>query len=195
MNLRETHDNLKIEVIGGIEMMSPPAYSNHNAVKNNIYHVFISFLKDNVCIPIGDGEKLILDNLGDKDYLVPDFFVICDRSKYRADAVYGSPDLVAEVLSPGTAVYDRGEKKDIYQGAGVKEYWIADPNNKSIEVYLLMDGFYRLDMIYRIAEDYESDEDKAKAKTKLTVNLFPHITVDLNDIFRYVNIWNNYLGG
>ena len=190
MSERYISEDLKTEVINGQEiMMSPPAFSNHNHVKGNIYHVFRTYLKGNICIPFCDGEKLVLDSPKKGDYVVPDFFIICDRSKHKRDGVYGSPDLIVEVLSPATAIFDRGIKKDIYQKKGVKEYWIIEPVNKSIEVYVLNDGIYSLDAIYRIPADYESDEDKGKAKTTFTVNSFPNMTVNLEDIFEYVTEW------
>ena len=182
-------NEFKTEVINGIEMMSPPAFSNHNHVKLNVALVFKAYLKGNICIPFGDGEKVILQSLKEGDYVVPDFFVLCDRSKHKKDGVYGAPDLIVEVLSPGSAKYDRGEKKDLYQINGVKEYWIIEPNNKSIEVYLLKDGIYKLDEIYRIPEDEESNEDKENVKTSFSVNLFPDMIVNIDDIFEYVNTW------
>ena len=190
MSERYRLDELKTEVINGREiMMSPPAFSNHNAVKNNVFHVFMTYLKGNICMPIGDGEKLILDVQKSGDYVVPDFFVICDRSKYKRDGVYGSPDLIVEVLSPSTKFVDRGIKKDLYQSSGVKEYWLIDPDDKSIEVYILKDGLFNLDAIYRIPADYEPDEDKEKAITTFSVNLFPDMNINLADIFEYVNAW------
>ena len=183
-------NDMKIEVINGQEIMtSPPPFSNHNHVKGNVFHVFKTYLKGNICIPFGDGEKLVLDPQKKGDYLIPDFFVICDRSKHRRDGVYGSPDLVVEVLSPATELYDRGIKKNLYQKSGVKEYWLIEPDKKSVEVYILKDGIYELDAIYRIPADYEPDEDKEKAITTFSVNLFPDMIVNLAEIFEYVNEW------
>jgi len=181
---------LKTEVINGKEiMMSPPAFSNHNHVKANVHHIFKNYLKGNVCIPFGDGEKVVLPSQKKGDYIVPDFFVLCDRSKHKKNGVYGAPDLIAEVLSPGTALYDRGEKKDLYQANNVKEYWIIEPDNKIVEVYILTDGAYKLNMIYRIPADDEPDEEKEKALVTFSVNLFPAMIVNLEDIFEYVNEW------
>ena len=123
------------------------------------------------------------DNEG---YVVPDFFAVCDRSKIKKDGVYGAPDLVAEVLSPSTMLYDKGVKKDLYQKAGVKEYWIVEPNLKYIEVYLLQDRVYVLSAIYRLPTNLESEEDKSTAVSEFYVNTFPDLAVDLNDVFEYV---------
>jgi len=188
--LQKLYNEIKTEIINGIEMMSPPAYSNHTHVKGNVDHIFRTYLKGNVCIPICDGEKLVLEISKKKgDYVVPDFFVICDRSKQKKDGVYGAPDLIVEVLSPGTAEYDRGEKKELYQLNDVKEYWIIEPNNRSIEVYLLKDGVYKLDALYRLPDEDEPEEFKENAKTSFSVGLFPDMKVNLEDVFEYVNTW------
>jgi Uma2 family endonuclease len=56
--------------------------------------------------------------------------------------IKGAPDLIIEVLSPGTEAYDKKEKKEIYEQFGVKEYWLVDPGSKKTTGYLLKDGFY-----------------------------------------------------
>ena len=84
---------------------------------------------------------------------------------------------------------DRGRKKDLYQENGVKEYWIIDPDDKSIEVYLLKDGVYVLSELYRVPRDYDPDEDKENAVTSFPVNTFPDMIVNLEDVFEYVIIW------
>jgi len=63
-------------------------------------------------------------------------FVSKERLSIIGDKnVEGAPDLVVEVLSPSTAYYDLKHKKTVYAASGVKEYWIADPIEKSIEVF------------------------------------------------------------
>jgi len=181
---------IKTEVINGQEIMiSPPAFVNHNHVKGNIHHIFKTYLKGNICIPISDGTKLVLEPSKKDDYVVPDFFVICDRTKQKRDGVYGTPDLIVEVISPSTEFYDRGIKKNLYQKSGVKEYLLIDPDKKSVEVYILRDGAYDLDAIYRIPADYEYEEEKEKAITTFSVNLFPDMVINLEDVFEYVNVW------
>jgi len=183
------NNEVKTEIIDGKEiMMSPPAFSNHNYVKDNVFSIFKNYLKGNVCVPHADGRKVVLPSQKNGDYLVPDFFVLCDRSKIKSDGVYGAPDLVVEVLSPKTAKIDRGKKKDLYQENGVKEYWLIEPAAKSVEIYLLKDGVYDLDEIYSIPNvDY--DDDKENAVTSFSVNLFPDLVVSLDDVFEYVDLW------
>ncbi len=66
-------------------------------------------------------------------------FVIRDNN-----GIVGAPDLIIEILSKGTAAKDRGIKKDIYEQFAVREYWIVDPQARSIEVYQIEGNRYRL---------------------------------------------------
>ena len=183
------YSEAKVEVIDGKEiMMSPPAFSNHNYVKDNVFSIFKNYLKGSICVPHADGRKVALPSQKKGDYLVPDFFVLCDRSKIKPDGIHGSPDLVVEVLSPKTVKADRGRKKDLYQENGVKEYWIIDPDIRSIEVYLLKDGVYDLDEIYRIPCP-KTDDDPENTVASFSVNLLPDLVVTLEDVFEYVNLW------
>jgi len=58
--------------------------------------------------------------------------------------VEGAPDLLVEILSPSNGLYDRREKMQAYQEAGVVEYWIVDPRALTIDVYILEQGTYVL---------------------------------------------------
>ena len=77
----------------------------------------------------------------------PDIFFISKERNFIIDPngpITGAPDLIIEILSKSTAKLDRGTKKDLYEKFQVKEYWIADPINHSIEIYVLRDGRYKL---------------------------------------------------
>ena len=65
----------------------------------------------------------------------PDVFVICEQDKLTPQFVYGAPDLVIEVLSPSTKGKDEGIKLTKYRSAGVREYWIVNPNKQNIIVH------------------------------------------------------------
>ncbi len=80
----------------------------------------------------------------------PDISVICDRNKLDKHGCKGAPDLIAEVLSPSTQRHDQLVKLNLYQRAGVKEYWIADPENKTVRVMLLTsDGIFQIHEVYQ----------------------------------------------
>lgn len=76
--------------------------------------------------------------LSDYDVAQPDIlFVSNERSGIVTEAnVQGAPDLVVEVLSPGTAQYDRGYKRTLYGRYGVREYWLVDPEAEAVEVLI-----------------------------------------------------------
>lgn len=93
------------ELIGGkVVVMFPRPTVNHNRVAYNIAALFDNYLKGRKCPPLSDGVDLYLD---DKNQFVPDFMVVCDPDKIKQDGVHGAPDLVVEVLSPGTVWNDR----------------------------------------------------------------------------------------
>ncbi len=72
----------------------------------------------------------------------PDITVVCDPSKLDDIGCKGAPDLVMEILSPSTSRHDRFVKFNLYQRAGIREYWIVDPTDKSVQVFLLENGYY-----------------------------------------------------
>jgi len=80
----------------------------------------------------------------DKIYNVvqPDICVVCDESKLDEKGCIGAPDLVVEVSSPTTRKRDLNEKYRLYEAAGVREYWVVDPESKTVSVYILDAGRY-----------------------------------------------------
>jgi len=72
----------------------------------------------------------------------PDICVICDLEKLDDRGCVGAPDLIVEVLSPSTLKKDYNEKFNLYEENEVKEYWLANPEGKSIEIFHLDKGEY-----------------------------------------------------
>ena len=122
------------ELVNGRIVAMSPAATNHNRISGNIFLIFGNYLRGKPCVPFGDGEKVFLTGM---DHYVPDFMVVCDRDKIKPDGVHGAPDLVVEILSPSTQRHDRLVKLDLYQRAGVREYWIVDPDSRTVQVFLL----------------------------------------------------------
>lgn len=173
------------EMINGVVItMSPRPTINHNRVAFNIAKIFSAYLNGKTCEAFGDGVDLYLT---EKDRFVPDGMIVCHKDYIKKNGVHGVPDLVVEVLSPGTARYDRGHKKDVYEFAGVREYWIVEPDTKAIEVYLLKDGKYVLDDVYNVYPDYllekMTDDEKAKILSEFHCSLFDDLTILLDDVF------------
>lgn len=67
----------------------------------------------------------------------PDVLVVCDENKLARRGVRGAPDWVLEVLSPVTASHDQIKKRDLYERHGVREYWLVQPTDKVLTIYLL----------------------------------------------------------
>ena len=117
-NLAYAYD-CREELINGKVVAMSPAASNHNRIAGDIYGIFWSYLRGKKCEPFGDGEAVYLTEV---DHFIPDFMVVCDPDKVKSNGVHGAPDLVVEVLSPGTTKNDRGRKMDVYGQCGVREY-------------------------------------------------------------------------
>ena len=70
----------------------------------------------------------------------PDISVICDRDKLDRHGCKGAPDLIVEILSPSTQRRDRLIKLELYQRAGVREYWLVSPEEQTVQVLLFTNG-------------------------------------------------------
>ena len=188
-SLAYKEEYLKEELINGqVVLMSPQTSISHVKIIDNISTIFNIFLKGKTCQSFPDGVAVFLT---EKDYFVPDFMVVCDPKKIQPKGIFGAPDLVAEVLSPSTAHRDRSYKKDVYEQAGVKEYWIVSTAEKSVEQYLLQDGRFVLANTYTQYPDYlledMTEEELAALVTEFKCSLYDDLLIKLADIFEYVD--------
>lgn len=172
------------KINGIIYDMSPSPGYKHGIVNSNIHTVIKQGLKNSICL-------VTMENLDFKyhpdlndDYLCPDIMVICDRKGLKGGAYSGTPKFIAETLSPSTAKRDRTEKKDIYEKAGVEEYWLVTPQG-SLEVYYLKEGKYVLEQSYLFQGDKE--EEDYNGDVEICLRAFPHIKMALKEIFEGVD--------
>ncbi|MBR1398192.1 MAG: Uma2 family endonuclease [Selenomonadaceae bacterium] len=171
------------DVINGeVYMMAKPTAS-HARVQRNILGIFDRRLKGKRCESFSEIDVFFSED----DNLVPDVLIVCNPDIVEERGIYGTPDLVVEILSPSTARRDKIQKKSIYEKYGVKEYWIVDPFSKSVEIYLLKDGKFILDDVYSTYRDYEwealTDEEKANVKKSIKLSIYDDFEVELSDIF------------
>ena len=135
----------RIEVIDGETFMMAPPSRIHQEISGELFRQLANFLEGKRCkvysAPFGvrlfeqDG-----DAPEDVDTVVePDITVVSDRSKLDKRGCKGAPDLIIEVLSPSTQRYDQLVKLKLYQQAGVREYWIVDPESRTVCI-MLQDG-------------------------------------------------------
>ncbi|MDR2052902.1 MAG: Uma2 family endonuclease [Treponema sp.] len=78
----------------------------------------------------------------DDTVVQPDISVICDEKKRGNEGCRGAPDLVVEILSPSNTGVECVRKFNLYMKAGVREYWIVDPESKTVQAFVLRDGAY-----------------------------------------------------
>lgn len=144
--------------------------TDHNFASTNILAIFKTFLKGKKCQVFGENVDVTFKRNFRR--FMPDVKIVCDPDKIKKDGIYGAPDLIVEVISKSTAKNDKDYKFKIYELYGVKEYWIIDINNKSIEVYFLKENKFELDNIYyhfsdeEIKEIEEAEEEYATADIK-----------------------------
>lgn len=135
-----------IELIDGeaVKMSLPPTV--HQVIRGEILRQLANFLEGKKCraIPAPFAVRLFEganDTPADVQTVVePDISVICDTSKLDNYGCKGAPDMVIEILSPSTRRHDRLVKLNLYQRAGVREYWIVSPGEQTVEALLLEDG-------------------------------------------------------
>ena len=131
----------RVELIKGkIFEMSPAPDRLHQEVAGEIYHQFKNYLTHKsrrVYIAPFD-VRFIQKSKKNTDIITvlqPDVCVVCDLSKLDDKGCLGAPDIVIEILSPGNNKKELANKYEAYEEGGVKEYWIADPREKSVQVY------------------------------------------------------------
>ncbi len=132
-----------IEIINGEAVMMAPPTRIHQEILMELSRQLANFLegKKYKVYPAPFAVRLLEkdgDAPDDVDTMVePDISVVCDHDKLDEYGCKGAPDLVVEILSPSTQRNDRLTKFNLYQRTGVREYWIVDPENKNIQVFLL----------------------------------------------------------
>ncbi len=166
--LPETH--LFCEILDGEVHMSPAPSVLHQTVAGELF----ARLREHV--RSGDLGRVFIAPLGvrlsEEDVVEPDVVVVLrpHLSRIAEAGLLGAPDLVVEVLSPGTAGRDLGIKRRLYERYGVPEYWIADPHARVVEVLSLTGTGYKQAGLFR-RED------------ALTSPLLPGLEIPLGEVF------------
>jgi Uma2 family endonuclease len=165
-------DEKRWELIRGIPYAMEQSYSMvHQTILVELVCQLSNFLKGKPC----EAYMCPLDvrlNPDDGDDIVvePDILVICDKSKLRDErCITGAPDFIIEILAPYTVRHDRLNKFNLYKNAGVREYWIVDPETKTVSANILRDGAY-------VSYAY-GDEDE------ISVAVLPGCTINMNGVF------------
>jgi len=120
--------------------MSPAPKTRHQAILWRLSSELYGYLKGKPCRAFPAPFDVLLPKGNETDDEVdtvvqPDIVVYCVKSKLTEAGARGAPDLAVEILSPSTSRKDQNEKFRLYEKHGVREYWVVDPGNRSIQVY------------------------------------------------------------
>jgi len=132
------------QLIEGELIISPAPGFEHFRSSKRVFLKLYRLIED-----AGKGEVIYAPvdlYLDEENAYQPDIMVVLKGSKARITrkGVYGPPDVVVEILSPSTAYYDLRVKKKVYERAGVREYWIVDPMERSLEIYTNSEEGFKL---------------------------------------------------
>lgn len=130
-------EDKRYEIIDGDLFMVPSPNEDHQRVLANLFYIFSRYVRKNdtgivYCAPFD-----IL--FSEEDIVQPDIIFVSNENKkiITKDNIKGAPDMLVEILSPSTSKRDIGIKKKLYARHGVREYWIINPEDKTIEILRL----------------------------------------------------------
>lgn len=172
--------NVAIELIKGkIMLMSPAPNVEHQRIERQLLVAIDLHLKGKKCevfpapfdVRIYDRKKSILTSKEIHTVVQPDLCVICNSELLDKQGCNGAPDWIIEILSKGNSKREMQVKYQLYQEAGVQEYWLVYPEQQAIHQFVLDDnGQYQLKNMY-------AEDDMA------IPYLFPELAIDLTEIF------------
>jgi Uma2 family endonuclease len=138
-----------VELIKGKVFRSAAAAPRriHQEISGKIFYLLFKFLEHHSCkvyeAPFDVRLPVKSKNNEDIDTVVqPDICVICDKSKLDDLGCIGAPDLIVEILSPGSNKKELKNKYEVYEESGVLEYWIIHPDERTVMAYTLEEGKY-----------------------------------------------------
>ena len=136
----ETSDDERYELLYGELVMAPAPREIHQSILGRLHIDMGVFLDEHNLGYIYFSPFDVV--LSDENVVQPDLLFISNERAHiiTPDNIQGAPDLVVEILSPATAERDRNVKFELYAQHGVQEYWIVDPDARSITVFLLNEG-------------------------------------------------------
>ena len=168
--LPDPPDHSKLELIAGVLYMSPPPEYTHDNIVTRLIRLLTLELAR-----LGDPGKLFAPRAAiwtsERTYLEPDLFYLSTETESRLDPKRRTTaDLVIEVISPGSAIYDRNTKADTYAALRVRELWLVDEIKETVEVRTLRGDRYGEGELFAKGDQLES-------------NIIPAIAILVTKIF------------
>jgi len=168
----------RVELIRGkVFKMSPAPNRMHQEIAVALIGEFYNCFQNTSCkvYPAPFDVRLPINNeTSNKTETVvqPDLCVVCDLSKLDDKGCFGAPDLVVEILSPGNSKKEMNQKFEIYQEAKVMEYWLVNPTEENVIIYLLNENGIFVGQ-KPVLEDIP-----------LQSYIFPELKIDVSKIFQ-----------
>ena len=138
----ELDDGNRYEILDGVPFLMAAPFRRHQDILGEIYarlHNYLQGRKCKVYLSPFDVRLAIYGEVGDEaiNVVQPDLMVFCDRDKLDEKGAIAAPDIAIEILSPSSITNDKYRKYNLYEKAGVKEYWIVDGANMGVEIFVL----------------------------------------------------------
>jgi Uma2 family endonuclease len=156
---------------GEAYMMSSPTV-NHQSISVDLTRQFATYLLDKPCrvfaAPL-DVRPFPQEDRGDDTVVQPDLLIVCDSAKLSKGSVDGPPDLVIEIVSPSNGQRELLLKFQIYLEAGVREYWVIEPETKVVQVHVYEGGHF-------ISSIYKED-------AVIPVSILPPLGIELKTLW------------
>ena len=144
----------RYELIDGEAIMLASPATIHQLISAELMRQLGNYLEGKKCrvlsapfdVRLFEKEGDRFDNI--QTVVQPDISIICDQNKLDEHGCKGAPDMTLEILSPSNARHDLLVKLNLYQRAGVREYWVVSPEQKTVQVFLLDGGSLKLFEVY-----------------------------------------------
>ena len=165
----QLEDDQRYEIIDGNLLMAPAPDTWHQDWSRELSMLLVTHVKRHKLGKVFIAPVDVV--LDEANTVEPDIVFIASASLgiIQRRAIFGTPELLVELISPSSVRRDRYDKKELYARFGVREYWLGDPANKSLEILTLESGHYELHCF-------------AEQKGKLTSLLLPGLEFDLAEI-------------
>lgn len=164
----------RVEILKGkIFKMSPAPAISHQSISFNLSGLFFMYFHNKPCKVFASPFDVVFKNKDGKEDTVvqPDLCVVCDPEKLAdGKRCQGAPDLIIEILSPGNSKKELKNKYELYQEAGVREYWLVHPQDEYVIINVLENN------LYRALPPFVDKE--------VTSVIFPDLSLQTEDIFR-----------
>ncbi len=168
----ELNEGERFEIIRGKAFAMPAPNASHQAILAALASQFSDFLQDKphkVYPAPYDVRLFYKEDESDDTVVQPDIVIVCDEKKRGKEGCRGAPDLAVEILSPSNTAIEMERKLNLYREAGVREYWVVDPENLSLTVYC----FRETGSIYNY-----------KNTAKVPVAILPGLNIELERVFK-----------